>query len=178
MKTRAAVARKAGEKLTLETVDLDGPREGEVLVEIKATGICHTDEYTRSGADPEGLFPAILGHEGAGVVVDVGTERQQPEERRSRHSAVHARVPAVRILSVPQDQPVRGDPRHAGQGRDAGWHQPFLLPAGSQFTTTWALRLLRISPFCRKSHWRKSAPTRHLRKSATSAAALPLASEQ
>ncbi len=69
MKTRAAVARKAGDKLSLETVDLDGPREGEVLVEIKATGICHTDEYTLSGADPEGLFPAILGHEGAGVVV-------------------------------------------------------------------------------------------------------------
>jgi S-(hydroxymethyl)glutathione dehydrogenase/alcohol dehydrogenase len=72
MQTRAAIARKAGEKLSLETVELDGPREGEVLVEIKATGICHTDEYTLSGSDPEGLFPAILGHEGAGVVVDVG----------------------------------------------------------------------------------------------------------
>src|SRR4051794_9668924 len=72
MKTRAAVARKAGEKLSLETVDLEGPCEGEVLVEVKATGICHTDEFTLSGADPEGLFPSILGHEGAGVVVDVG----------------------------------------------------------------------------------------------------------
>ena len=72
MQTRAAIARKAGEALSLETVELDGPRAGEVLVEIKATGICHTDEYTLSGADPEGLFPAILGHEGAGVVVDVG----------------------------------------------------------------------------------------------------------
>ncbi len=72
MQVRAAVARKAGEKLSLETVELDGPREGEVLVEIKATGICHTDEYTLSGSDPEGLFPAILGHEGAGVVADVG----------------------------------------------------------------------------------------------------------
>ena len=72
MKTRAAVARKAGAPLSLETVDLEGPREGEVLVEIKATGICHTDEFTLSGADPEGIFPAILGHEGAGVVVDVG----------------------------------------------------------------------------------------------------------
>ena len=72
MKTRAAVAYKAGSPLTIETVDLEGPRAGEVLVEIKATGICHTDEYTLSGADPEGLFPAILGHEGAGVVVDVG----------------------------------------------------------------------------------------------------------
>jgi S-(hydroxymethyl)glutathione dehydrogenase/alcohol dehydrogenase len=72
MKVRAAVALEAGAPLRVETVELDGPREGEVLVEIKATGVCHTDEFTRSGADPEGLFPAILGHEGAGVVVDVG----------------------------------------------------------------------------------------------------------
>ncbi len=72
MKTRAAVARQAGKLLSLETIDLEGPREGEVLVEIKATGICHTDEYTLSGADPEGMFPSILGHEGAGIVVDVG----------------------------------------------------------------------------------------------------------
>ena len=72
MKVRAAVARKAGAPLTIETVDLEGPRFGEVLVEIKATGVCHTDEFTLSGADPEGLFPAILGHEGAGIVVDVG----------------------------------------------------------------------------------------------------------
>ena len=72
MKTRAAVAWKAGAPLSIESVDLDGPRAGEVLVQIKATGICHTDHYTLSGADPEGLFPAILGHEGAGVVVDVG----------------------------------------------------------------------------------------------------------
>jgi len=72
MEVRAAVAFEAGKPLSLETVTLEGPREGEVLVEIKATGICHTDEFTLSGADPEGLFPAILGHEGAGVVVDVG----------------------------------------------------------------------------------------------------------
>ncbi len=72
MKTRAAVAHKAGAPLTIETVDLEGPKAGEVLVEIKASGICHTDEFTLSGADPEGLFPAILGHEGAGVVVEVG----------------------------------------------------------------------------------------------------------
>ena len=72
MKTRAAVAWKAGAPLSIETVDLEGPKAGEVLVEVKATGICHTDQFTLSGADPEGLFPAILGHEGAGVVVDVG----------------------------------------------------------------------------------------------------------
>jgi len=72
MDVRAAVAYEAGKPLVIETVQLEGPRAGEVLVEIKATGVCHTDEFTRSGADPEGLFPAILGHEGAGVVVDVG----------------------------------------------------------------------------------------------------------
>jgi S-(hydroxymethyl)glutathione dehydrogenase / alcohol dehydrogenase len=72
MKVRAAVAREAGKPLSLETVDVDGPRAGEVLVEIKATGICHTDEYTLSGSDPEGIFPAILGHEGAGIVAEVG----------------------------------------------------------------------------------------------------------
>jgi len=66
------VASEAGKPLSIETVQLEGPKEGEVLVEIKATGICHTDEFTRFGTDPEGLFPAILGHEGAGVVVDVG----------------------------------------------------------------------------------------------------------
>src|SRR5438477_9085833 len=72
MDIRAAVAHKAGAPLTIETVQLQGPKAGEVLVEIKATGICHTDEFTRSGSDPEGLFPAILGHEGAGLVAEVG----------------------------------------------------------------------------------------------------------
>ncbi|SEJ26942.1 S-(hydroxymethyl)glutathione dehydrogenase/class III alcohol dehydrogenase [Nitrosomonas eutropha] len=74
MKTRAAVAWQAGQPLTIEEVDLAAPRAGEVLIEVKATGICHTDYYTLSGADPEGLFPAILGHEGAGVVVETGTD--------------------------------------------------------------------------------------------------------
>src|SRR6187431_964442 len=72
MKTRAAIAFEAGKPLVIEEVDLDGPKAGEVLVEIKATGVCHTDEFTRSGGDPEGLFPVIFGHEGAGVVVEVG----------------------------------------------------------------------------------------------------------
>ena len=72
MRTRAAVAVAAGQPLQVMEVNLDDPKEGEVLIEIKATGICHTDEFTLSGADPEGLFPAIMGHEGAGVVVDTG----------------------------------------------------------------------------------------------------------
>jgi S-(hydroxymethyl)glutathione dehydrogenase / alcohol dehydrogenase len=74
MQTRAAVAWRAGEPLTIETIEIEGPKTGEVLVEIMATGVCHTDAYTLSGADPEGLFPAILGHEGAGVVRDVGAD--------------------------------------------------------------------------------------------------------
>ena len=72
MQTRAAVAWKAGEPLTIETINIEGPKAGEVLVEVMATGICHTDAFTLSGADPEGIFPAILGHEGAGIVRDVG----------------------------------------------------------------------------------------------------------
>src|SRR3984885_2408219 len=72
MKTKAAVAYAAGKPLVIEEVDLEGPKAGEVLVEIKATGVCHTDEFTRSGSDPEGLFPAIFGHEGAGIVREVG----------------------------------------------------------------------------------------------------------
>ena len=72
MRTRAAVALEAGKPLEIMEVNLEGPKAGEVLVEIKATGLCHTDEFTRSGADPEGLFPSILGHEGAGVVLEVG----------------------------------------------------------------------------------------------------------
>ena len=82
METRAAVAYEAGKPLVIETVTLEGPREGECLVEIKATGICHTDEFTRSGEDPEGLFPAILGHEGAGVGLETGKggESRKPGE--------------------------------------------------------------------------------------------------
>src|SRR3990167_7689582 len=72
MNVKAAVALEPGKPLTIETVQLEGPKEGEVMVEIKATGVCHTDEHTRSGGDPEGLFPVIFGHEGAGVVVEVG----------------------------------------------------------------------------------------------------------
>jgi S-(hydroxymethyl)glutathione dehydrogenase / alcohol dehydrogenase len=80
MEVKAAVAHEANKPLQIETVELEGPRAGEVLVEIKATGVCHTDEFTLSGADPEGLFPAVLGHEGAGVVVAVGPDVRNLEE--------------------------------------------------------------------------------------------------
>ena len=122
MDVRAAVAFGPGKPLEVTTVQLDGPRAGEVLVEIKATGICHTDEFTLSGADPEGLFPAILGHEGAGIVVDVGPGVTSGEKRRSRHSALHAGMPAVPVLPVAQDQSLHRHPRHPGPGRDARRH--------------------------------------------------------
>jgi S-(hydroxymethyl)glutathione dehydrogenase / alcohol dehydrogenase len=80
MEIKAAVAHEANKPLQIETVELEGPKAGEVLVEIKATGVCHTDEFTLSGADPEGLFPAVLGHEGAGVVVAVGPDVRDLEE--------------------------------------------------------------------------------------------------
>ena len=97
MKTRAAVAFEAKKPLEIVEVDLEGPRAGEVLVEIKATGICHTDAYTLSGLDSEGIFPSILGHEGAGVVLEVGAGRHQREAGRPRDPALHARMPAMQV---------------------------------------------------------------------------------
>ena len=100
MRTRAAVALEAGKPLEVMQVNLDGPKPGEVMVEIKATGICHTDEFTLSGADPEGLFPAILGHEGAGVVVDVaedlGDDHAVPSLRTGSSAGPWAGRPAAR----------------------------------------------------------------------------------
>ena len=95
MKTRAAVAFAPKQPLEIVEVDLEGPKAGEVLVEIMATGICHTDAYTLDGLDSEGLFPSILGHEGAGVVREVGAGRHQREAGRPRHPALHARMPPV-----------------------------------------------------------------------------------
>ena len=90
MEVRAALATGAGKPLSIETVNLDGPRAGEVLIEVKATGVCHTDAFTLSGDDPEGLFPAILGHEGAGVVAEVGEGVTSVAPGRSRHSSLRA----------------------------------------------------------------------------------------
>jgi len=136
---RAAVAQPCRRPLNIETVDLEGPRAGEVLIEIKATGICHTDEFTRSGADPEGLFPAILGHEGAGVVVDVGAG--VTSVRKGDH-VIPLYTPECRqckALPIPQDQPLHGDSRDAGQGADARRQQPLLAERSASATTTWML---------------------------------------
>lgn len=88
MKSRAAVARAAGRPLEIEEIEVAGPKAGEALVRIVATGVCHTDAYTLSGADPEGLFPAILGHEGAGIVVDVGKGVKSLKKGEDRKSVV------------------------------------------------------------------------------------------
>ena len=141
MKTRAAVAYEAGKPLVIEEVDLDGPKAGEVLVEIKATGVCHTDEFTRSGADPEGLFPVIFGHEGAGVVVDVGAGVTTRAEGRPRHPALHARVPRRASRACRRKTNLCTAIRATqGKGADARRHQPLLASAASRSTTTWAAR--------------------------------------
>ena len=115
IETKAAVATQAGQPLSIETVKVDGPRAGEVLVEIKATGVCHTDAFTLSGDDPEGLFPAILGHEGAGVVVEVG------EGVTSRHRAIMSfrftHPSAALVTTVPRARPICVKP--SAKPRDA-----------------------------------------------------------
>ena len=103
MKTRAAIATQAGKPLTIEEVDLEGPQPGEVLVEIKATGVCHTDAFTLSGDDPEGAFPAILGHEGAGIVREIGAGDVSCCWR-SCHPVIHTGMPRMRILPQSQNQ--------------------------------------------------------------------------
>jgi S-(hydroxymethyl)glutathione dehydrogenase/alcohol dehydrogenase len=116
MKTRAAVAWEAKKPLTIETIEIGGPKPGEVLVEVKATGLCHTDDFTLSGADPEGLFPAILGHEGAGVVVDVGPG--VTSVKKGDHVIPLYTPECRRVLFLPfrQDQSLHRHPLHPGQG--------------------------------------------------------------
>ena len=113
MKSRAAVAFGPGKPL--EIVEIDVARRGEVLVRITHTGVCHTDAFTLSGDDPEGLFPAVLGHEGAGVVVEVG-EGVTSLQPGDHVIPLYGRMPRMQVLPVRQDQPVPEGPRHAGQG--------------------------------------------------------------
>ena len=95
MKSRAAVAFGPGQPLKIVEIDVAPPKKGEVLVKITHTGVCHTDAFTLSGDDPEGVFPAVLGHEGGGIVVEVGGRRDQSATRRSRDPSVHRRVSRV-----------------------------------------------------------------------------------
>jgi D-arabinose 1-dehydrogenase-like Zn-dependent alcohol dehydrogenase len=121
MRTRAAVAFKPKAPLEIVDIDIDKPRDDEVLVEIKATGVCHTDAYTLSGADPEGLFPAVLGHEGAGVVREVGTD-------------VTTLKPGDHVMFVTAFQSMHRDSRDPRQGRHAGRHQSLSLRERPDFS--------------------------------------------
>ena len=176
MKTRAAVAWKAGEPLTIETIDIEGPKAGEVLVEIMATGICHTDAYTLSGADPEGIFPAILGHEGAGIVREVGAgvtslkpgdhviPLYTPECRQCK-TCLSRRSNLCTAIRATQGKGLMPDGTSAASAATA-----------SRCSTTWAARPSPTSPCCRRSRSPRSARTRRSTRSATSAAASPPAS--
>ena len=110
MKSRAAVAFEPGKPLEIVEIDVAPPRKGEVLIRVTHTGVCHTDAYTLAGSDPEGVFPVVLGHEGAGIVVEVGEG-----------------VTSVGPGDHGQDQPVRCCPRNAGQGLDARWDHPLFV---------------------------------------------------
>ncbi len=179
MKTRAAVASAAKKPLEIVELDLEGPKAGEVLVEIKATGICHTDAYTLDGFDSEGIFPSILGHEGAGIVREVGAGvTSRSSRRRSRDPALHAGMPAVQKLPEPA-RPICAPLIRATQGKGGDART---APRASTYkgqtglSTTWAARPSRTSPCCRRSRWRRSARTRRSTRAATSAAASPPAS--
>ena len=126
MRTRAAVAFEAGKPLEIMEVDLEGPKAGEVLVEIKATGICHTDEFTLSGADPEGLFPGDPRARGRGRR---GRRRAGRDSVKKGDHVIPLYTPecrAVPVVPQPQDQPLHRDPRDPGAGADAGRDQPLL----------------------------------------------------
>ena len=130
MDVRAAVAYAAGKPLEVTDVELDGPRAGEVLVEIKATGICHTDEFTLLGRRSGRAVPGDPRPRGRRHRRRRRPRRHLGEEGRPRHSALHAGMPPVQVLPVAQDQSVHRDPRHPGQGRDAGRHHALLASAG------------------------------------------------
>ena len=131
MRTRAAVAVAAGQPLQVMEVNLDGPRAGEVLVEIKATGLCHTDEFTRSGDDPEGIFPAILGHEGAGIVIEIGEGVTSLEVGDHVIPLYTPECRECEYCSEPKNQPLPKSAQHTGPRLVArrfytflhvGWH--------------------------------------------------------
>ncbi len=111
MRMRAAVLEEFGQPLVVQELDLEEPKQGEVLVRLVACGVCHTDMYTASGVDPSGYAPTVLGHEGAGVVEAVGEGVDSLAGRRSRRDALLAAVPRVRALREPEDEHLLGDPR-------------------------------------------------------------------
>ncbi len=127
MKTRAAVAWEAGKPLTIETIEIGGPKPGEVLVEVMATGICHTDAYTLSGLDSEGKFPAILGHEGAGIVREIGAGVTSLKPGDHVIPLYTPECRKLQKLPVAPHQSLHLDPLDAGPGRHARRHLALLL---------------------------------------------------
>ena len=126
MKTRAAVAWEAGKPLSVEEVDLEGPKKGEVLIRIVATGVCHTDAYTLSGADPEGAFPSILGHEGGAIVEEVGPGVTSVKPGDHVIPLYTPECSECKFCKSGRTNLCAGDPRDAGQGPDARRHEPLL----------------------------------------------------
>ena len=177
MDVRAAVAFEAGKPLEIVTVQLEGPKEGEVMIELRATGICHTDAFTLSGDDPEGAFPAILGHEGAGIVVEIGSGVKSlkkgdhviplytPECRQCEY-CLNPKTNLCQAIRETQGRGVMPD----GTGRFTYKGKPVLHYMGCSTSP--------IIRCCRKLRWRKFVRTRRLTKSAISAAASPPASAQ
>ncbi len=179
MDVRAAVAHKAGEPLSIETVQLDGPKAGEVLVEVKATGICHTDAFTLSGGDPEGLFPSILGHEGAGIVVETGPEVTSvkpgdhviplytPECRQCDY-CLSGRTNLCQAIRVTQGQGVMPD----GTSRfSLGAEKLYHYMGTSTFSNYTVLPEIALAKIREDAPSPRSARTRPSTRSATSAAA-------
>ena len=175
MRTRAAVAVAAGQPLEVMEVNLDGPKAGEVLVEIKATGICHTDEFTLSGADPEGMFPAILGHEGAGVVLECGpgVTSLKPGDH-----VIPLYTPECRTCEYclnPKTNLCQAIRETQGRGVMPDGTSRFSMLDGTPILIIWGALLLPTTRSCRKLRWPKLIRTRHLIKFVTLAAGSPRA---
>ena len=171
MKTRAAVAYQAGKPLVIEEVELEGRRRARCWSRSRRPASATPTSSRCSGADPEGLFPVDLRSRGRRRRGRRRPRRDQREEGRPRHPALHARVPRLQVVPQPQDQPLHRHSRHPGQGGHARRHQPLLASAASRSTTTWAARRSRSTRCCPRSRWRRSARTRRSTRSATSAAA-------
>ncbi|GIS17663.1 MAG: hypothetical protein CM15mP119_0670 [Alphaproteobacteria bacterium] len=168
MKTRAAVAFEAGQPLEITELDLAGPQAGEVLVEIKATGICHTDEFTLSGADPEGLFPAVLGHEGAGIVREIGAGVTSVSV--DDHVIRSTRLNAGNVICLhPKTNLCQAIRTTQGQGLMPDGTSRF-SHKGLRYIIIWEPRPFLISRFCLKLRLRVSTRPRLLIRFAISAA--------
>ena len=144
MKSRAAVAFEPGKPLQIVEIDVAPPRAGEVLLRITHTGVCHTDAFTLSGDDPEGVFPAVLGHEGAGVVVQVGEGVTSVQPGDHVIPLYTAECRQCLFLQKRQNQSVHRRARHARQGPDARWQHALFIPGPARVSLHGLLHFQRI----------------------------------